>query len=151
MNDQKKGIDFIGVTCVFFCHDGNGNILLSKRSNNCRDEKGRWEPGGGSLELHESIEKVIQREIVEEYGTNAMEISFLGHRESFRTNDEEVKTHWIAFDHMVLVDRKNVFIGEPDKCDELIWTTLEDLPEPLHSAMPDFLERYDQQIRSILE
>ena len=28
--DLRKGVDFIGVTCVFYCHDGQGNLLLPK-------------------------------------------------------------------------------------------------------------------------
>ncbi len=35
---MKKGEDFTGVTIVYFCHDGNGNFLMKKRSANCRDE-----------------------------------------------------------------------------------------------------------------
>lgn len=40
-----KGIDYIGITCIFFCHDGNGKILMHKRSKNCRDEIGNWDIG----------------------------------------------------------------------------------------------------------
>ncbi len=52
---MKKGIDYIGVTCVFYCHDGKGKLLLHKRSENCRDEKGRWDCGGGAMELGETL------------------------------------------------------------------------------------------------
>src|SRR3990167_2769378 len=27
-SDKRRGIDFIGVNCVFVCHDGNGKILF---------------------------------------------------------------------------------------------------------------------------
>lgn len=64
---MRKGIDCIGVTVVFFCHDGKGNFVLSKRSKNTRDEQGRWDPGGGALEIHERIEDAIRREVREEY------------------------------------------------------------------------------------
>ena len=40
-HDLKRGVNFIGVTCVFVCHDGKGRFLLHKRSKNCRDEQGR--------------------------------------------------------------------------------------------------------------
>ena len=53
---MQKGIDFTGVTVVFLCHDGKGNILLSKRGQNARDERGTWDPGGGGLELHDTVE-----------------------------------------------------------------------------------------------
>lgn len=38
---RHKGISFTGVTTVFVCHDGRGKMLLAKRSQNARDEKGR--------------------------------------------------------------------------------------------------------------
>jgi len=34
----KKGIDFTGVSIVYFCHDGKGNFLMQKRSQQARDE-----------------------------------------------------------------------------------------------------------------
>ncbi len=47
---MEKGIDYIGVASVFYCSDGKDNILLHKRSRNCRDEIGRWDCGGGGNE-----------------------------------------------------------------------------------------------------
>jgi hypothetical protein len=32
---MKKGVDYIGVTVVFACHDGEGNYLFAKRGKNC--------------------------------------------------------------------------------------------------------------------
>ncbi len=71
--DLKKGVDFIGITCVFYCHDGKGKLLLHKRSKNCRDEVGRWHVGGGSMEFGEDFEETVKREIKEEYCTDADE------------------------------------------------------------------------------
>lgn len=46
--DRLRGINHIGVTVCFVIHDGRGNVLLQKRSQRCRDEKGRWDIGGGA-------------------------------------------------------------------------------------------------------
>lgn len=51
---MRQGFDYIGVTTVFYCHDGKGNLLLHKRSQTCRDEKGRWDCGGGALKFGET-------------------------------------------------------------------------------------------------
>ncbi len=48
MSDQlglKKGIDCIGVCVVYYCHDGKGNLLFTKRSQYARDEQGTWDVG----------------------------------------------------------------------------------------------------------
>jgi 8-oxo-dGTP pyrophosphatase MutT (NUDIX family) len=62
------GVDFIGITTPFYCHDGNGNILMHKRSSNCRDEQGRWDAGSGKLEQSLSLEENVLQEVLEEYG-----------------------------------------------------------------------------------
>lgn len=53
---MKKGIDYIGVTVSFYCHDGAGNFVLHKRNHNCRDEHGCWDFGGGGLKHGETLE-----------------------------------------------------------------------------------------------
>ncbi len=50
---MKKGVDYTGVCVVFYCHDGQENVLMHKRSNKCRDEFGRWDIGGGGFEFGE--------------------------------------------------------------------------------------------------
>lgn len=134
--DLQKGVDFIGVTCVFLCHDGRGNFLMHKRSKNCRDEVGRWDTGSGSMEFGETPEVAVRREIFEEYGVKAKKVQFYGIRNALRQNGEQ-KTHWIALLYTALVDPKKVKIGEPDKMDELGWFQLDRLPRPAHSAFRD--------------
>ena len=68
VTDAKRGVDYIGVVCCFFCHDGNGKLLMHKRSKNCRDEIGVWDCGGGAMEFGEDFEQAARREIGEEYG-----------------------------------------------------------------------------------
>lgn len=142
---MKKGVDYPGVTIVFLCHDGQGNYLLNKRSKNCRDEHGHWDPGGGGLEFGDRIETTLKKEIQEEYCTDVLEYEFLGYRDVHRTN-KGVATHWIALDFKVLVDRSQVKNGEPHKFEELGWFALEDLPSPLHSQFPKALKQYKNRL-----
>ena len=53
---MKPGIDYIGVSTPFYCHDGQGNFLFHKRSQKCRDEQGRWDTGSGKLEFGLTVE-----------------------------------------------------------------------------------------------
>jgi len=142
---MKKGEDYTGVTIVYLCHDGNGNILLNKRSNNCRDEHGTWDPGGGGLEFGDTIENTLKKEITEEYCTDVFKYEFLGYRDVHREHNDK-KTHWIALDFKVLIDREKVKNGEPHKFDEIAWFTLNSLPTPLHSQFPNFLELYKDKV-----
>jgi 8-oxo-dGTP diphosphatase len=137
--DLKKGVDFIGVTCVFYCHDGKGNVLMHKRSKNCRDEIGRWDTGSGSMEFGETPEQCVTREIQEEYCVKPKKIQLCGVRNVLRMNGE-TKTHWIAFLFLAHVDPKRVAIGESEKMEELSWFSLKKLPKPLHSAFRDQLK-----------
>ena len=138
---MKKGIECIGVSVVYFCHDGAGNVLLAKRSENSRDEKGRWDIGGGAVEFGENIEETVKKEIKEEYSTDVQKLEFLGFRDVHREHGG-VPTHWVALDFKVLVDRSMAKIGEPHKFDDLGWFTLSALPSPIHSQLPTFLEKY---------
>lgn len=130
--DLRRGVDFIGVTVNFVVHDGNGKILLQKRSQNCRDEQGKWDVGGGALEFGEQLADAVRREVKEELMVDADEITFVSAYEALRDNNG-TPTHWMAFMHFVKVDPNLVKIGEPHKIDEIGWFTSKDLPEPRHS------------------
>ncbi len=134
--DLKKGVDFIGVTASFYCHDGKGNFLMHKRSKNCRDEIGRWDAGSGSMEFGETPEEAAIREIGEEYCVKPKKLHLCGVRNVLRMNGKQ-RTHWISFVFVAEVDPKKVKIGEPDKMDELGWFRMNKLPKPLHSVFMD--------------
>jgi 8-oxo-dGTP diphosphatase len=141
----KKGEDFIGVSIVYFCHDGNGNVLMQKRGKNCRDEQGNWDIGGGALEFGEHVEEALKKEIKEEYCTDVLGFTFMGYRDVHRENNGK-KTHWIALHFKVLVDREKAANGEPHKFDEIGWFKIGEYPTPLHSQLPRFFEEFKDKI-----
>ncbi|MEK7460137.1 MAG: NUDIX domain-containing protein [Patescibacteria group bacterium] len=142
---MKKGEDYIGVTVSYLCHDGKGNFLFNKRSVNCRDEHEKWDAGGGGMEIGETVEETLRKEIAEEYCTDVLEFTPVGYRDIHREHHNK-KTHWISLDFIVLIDREKVKNGEPHKFDEIGWFTLDNLPSPLHSQFPEFLKRYKDRI-----
>jgi len=142
---MKKGEDFTGVTIVYLCHDGKGNILLNKRSDKCRDEHGTWDPGGGGLEFGDTVIDTLKKEIREEYCTDVLGYEFLGYRDVHRENAGR-KTHWIALDFKVLIDRDKIRNGEPHKFDAVEWFRVDKLPTPLHSQFPKFLQLYKDKL-----
>ena len=144
---MKKGTDYIGVSVVYFCHDGNGNVILGKRSNRARDEYGKWDIGGGGVEFHDTVEDTLKKEIKEEYGTNVLDYEFLGFRDVHRIHNGE-PTHWITLDFKVLVNPKLVKNGEPDKLEEVKLYRLDHLPSPVHSQLPHFLKKYKDKLHN---
>lgn len=144
---MRKGFEYPGVSVSYFCHDGQGNFVMAKRGVNCRDEHGTWDPGGGGLEFGDTVENTLRKEIKEEYCTDILEFEFLGYRDAHRVHNGE-KTHWIALDFKVLVDKDKVANGEPHKFDEVSWFRLDNLPTPLHSMLPAYLAKYGTKLQS---
>ncbi len=130
----KRGVDYIGVSVSFVCHDGKGNVLLNKRGQNCRDEQGRWDNGGGSLEFGETFEECLRRELKEEYCVEPESFVNIGTFNNLREHDGK-KTHWICILYAVKVDPSQVQNGEPHKLDEIGWFSPDALPSPPHSCL----------------
>lgn len=141
-----KGVDYIGVTISFICHDGKGNFVMAKRGANARDENGRWDNGGGGLEFGENIEHRLKTEIKEEYCADVLDYEFIGFRDVHRAHNGK-PTHWVSFDFKALVDPAQVKNGEPHKFDDLGWFTIDTLPSPLHSQFPMLLEKYKDKLQ----
>jgi 8-oxo-dGTP diphosphatase len=125
------------VSCVFVCHDGEGRILLARRSAGARDEPGTWDCGAGALEFGETFAEAVAREVTEEYATPPLAVDLLGVRNVLRTGPP---SHWVAVIFAVLVDPAAVRIGEPDKFDRIGWFPADGLPSPLHSQLPATLQ-----------
>jgi len=142
---MQKGVDFTGVTVVYFCHDGEGNFVMNKRGQNCRDDRGTWDIGAGGLEWNDTVENTLRKEIMEEYCTDVLGFEFLGYRDIHKKANG-ILVHWIALDFKVVIDKEKVKNGEPHKFDEVKWFTLDELPEVLHSQLPVFLEKYHDRL-----
>lgn len=137
-HDHKRGVDFIGVSCVFYCHDGKGKYLLHKRSQKARDEVGTWEAGAGAVEFGETFEQSVQREILEEYCCKPKKLKLVTVSNMIREN-KGIKTHWVAVIFTAMLDPKKTKIGDPQKMDALGWFSADNLPSPLHSKYLEFL------------
>lgn len=138
---MNKLTQHVGISVVFFCHDGGGRVLMAKRGQQTRDEQGRWDIGAGRLEFGDTVEATLKREIQEEYGTSVRSFDFLGYRDVMREQEGQ-PTHWITLDFTVLIDPSQVRNAEPHKLDAVDWFTLDTLPSPVHSQLPTFLKKY---------
>ncbi|MFA7193397.1 MAG: NUDIX domain-containing protein [Candidatus Paceibacterota bacterium] len=141
---MKIGFDFIGITTPFYCHDGKGNILMHKRTTECRDEHGRWDTGSGKMEFDLSMEENVLQEVLEEYGCKGVIEGELPAHDIFREQDGQ-KTHWIAVPFFIKVNPDEVINGEPHKIEEIKWFPINELPEPLHTGFAFTFNRYKKE------
>lgn len=95
--------------------------------------------------MGDTVENTLKKEIAEEYCTDIIDYEFLGYRDVYREHEGK-KTHWIMLDFKVLVDKKKVANGEPHKFDAVEWFTIDNLPAPLHSQFPHFLDKYKEKL-----
>ncbi|MBI4973599.1 NUDIX domain-containing protein [Candidatus Roizmanbacteria bacterium] len=142
---MKAGIDIIGVTTAFYCHDGVGNFVLHKRSNKCRDEQGVWDNGGGKLEYGLTLEENVLKELKEELGCDGRIQEQLPSYSLIRNNNGQ-KTHWIAIPFIILVNPNEVKNNDPEKIAELGWFKLSHLPYPLHPGLKIVLSNYQKYL-----
>lgn len=135
-----QGIDYPGVTCACICRDSAGRVLLSLRSDACRDEQGMWEFGGGGLELGETLEEHVRREMREELNIELGNLRMLGATTMLRPNAGKV-SHWVLFVWTGIVSNlEALVIREPDRMVEYKWFDMDALPQNLHSSIPTILE-----------
>lgn len=142
---MKTGIDCVGISTSFYCHDETRRWLLHKRSEKCRDEKGVWDSGGGELEFGLTLGENVLKEIREEYGCGAIIQEQLPVITLLRASPDGTSTHWIVVPHILLINKdefKNVRIGDPEKITEIGWFTLDKLPQPLHSGFKKTTQLY---------
>lgn len=140
---MRAGIDYVGVSTPFYCNDGWGNFVLHRRSKNCRDEQGTWDPGSGQLEYGLSLEENVLKEVAEEYGCTGIIQEQLPPHGIFR-DLHGTRSHWLAVPFFIKVRPQDVRINDPDKMDEIGWFTLDSLPKPLHTGFQYTFEKYKE-------
>jgi len=129
-NTKKlNGIDYIGVSVGALILNEQRQILLTKRSQNARNEKGCWEAPGGSVDFGETLEMAVIREMQEELGIN-IKIIYQFPAENHLIPTE--KQHWVATTFLCfLTKNQEPTVQEPEKCDGFGWFDFSDLPRPL--------------------
>ncbi|MEZ4195187.1 MAG: NUDIX domain-containing protein [Candidatus Paceibacterota bacterium] len=140
---MKPGQDYVGVYVGTFVHDGKGQYLLGYRTKNCRDEQDCWDMTF-KVELGETLEEAVRREIKEEIGAEVLTLTYLGYKETFREHDGKRHIGLVfIIKFLGSIESKNV---EPDMCSELRWCTLNSIPKPRHSHMDSNLEKYKDKL-----
>lgn len=141
---MKKGVDYIGVGVGAMIFDDQGRLFLTKRGPACRNEIGHWEIPGGGLEFGEKMIDGIKREMMEEL---AIEIEII---EQLPATDHIIpheNQHWVPTTFIAkIIDGQIPVIKEKEKCDEIGFFHLDNLPQPLSIVTRLDLEYYNNRI-----
>ncbi|MFZ1721544.1 MAG: NUDIX domain-containing protein [Microgenomates group bacterium] len=139
----KAGNDYIGVSVGALIFNEEGQILLTKRSQKARNEKGSWEAPGGAVEYGELRIDAIRREVREELG---VDIEIL---DEIHTSDEILEAdeqHWVPTTYLARIhENQTPSIQEPEKCEKLKWFDLDDLPKPLSQVTTNNIAEFKRQ------
>ena len=126
---MKAGIDYIGVSAGAMIFNKEGKVLLCKRSQHAKNERGCWEVPGGAVEFGETLQHAIKREMKEELDIDIELIEQLPAANHIIPSD---KQHWVPSTFLARIGgEKQPRIMEPHKCDAIGWFSMNKLPKPL--------------------
>lgn len=108
----------VGVGAIIVC---DGKILLEKRKG--EPGRGKWSVPGGLVELGESVETAVIREVKEETGLETAEPQLIDVMDNIVYDENgEVKYHFVIVDYFLKV--KGGELKAADDAEELKWVPL---------------------------
>lgn len=114
-------------------YDKEKGILFEKRTDN-----GMWCVPGGAMELGETAEEALRREIREETSLEIKNPRFFKVRENVHMvypNDDEV----YYTDLVYLIEDYSGHLGVDDESSELKWFPIQELPENIMPTQIDYI------------
>jgi mutator protein MutT len=125
---MKPGVDYIGVGVGAFIFNDTNAFLMMKRGAHAKNEAGSWMLPGGAVEFGETLQQAIIREVKEEF-----DIDIVVDKQFITVNHilPDEHQHWVAVHFLTRIQNGTAKILEPDRCDEIRWVTLDNLPSPI--------------------
>lgn len=120
---MKRGIDYIGVGVGAAIFNTEGKLFITQRGAKAKNEKGKWEIPGGSVEFGETFEQAIKREIKEELGIEIIVLELLGVCDHIIPDE---KQHWVSPTYICKITKGIPKILESEKCSAIGWFSLVD-------------------------
>ena len=137
---MKPGIDYIGAAVGIFLLNEKEELLLLKRSQNAKNERGHWEAPGGAMEFGETLEAAARREFREELSAEIEIMNQLPAEDHIIPSD---KQHWVATTFVAKLKKGGVpKIMEPHKFDAMGWFPLDSPAQPLSIITELNIKRY---------
>ncbi len=123
---MKKGVDYIGVAVGAMVFNQAGQVLLAHRGPKAKNETDKWEFPGGGVEMFESLEEAIHREIQEEFGIEVKIVEMLDVVDHILKEENQ---HWIGIAYIAEHISGELQLKEPEKIDVAKWVNLTDLDQ----------------------
>ena len=134
----------IGVGAVII---KDGKILLEKRKN--EPGKGKWSIPGGLVELGESVEQTVIREVKEETGLDVEKPEHIDVVDNIiRDENGEVKYHFVIIDYFVKL--KGGTLEAKSDAEELKWVPLNEVEKyDLTKTFREFFKRNYKRLQEL--
>lgn len=117
-SNMHRGIDYIGVGVGAAIFNSKGKLFLTLRGKKAKNERGKWEIPGGSVEFGETLETALKREIKEEHGIDIKVIELLDVCSHIIPDEHQ---HWVSPTYICKIIQGEPVILEPEKCDAIDW------------------------------
>jgi 8-oxo-dGTP diphosphatase len=140
---MKRGVDYIGVGVGAIIVDDQGRLFAALRGSQAKNERGRWEFPGGSVEFGEKLADALRREMMEEYGVQIEVMELLDVVDHILPEEGQ---HWVSPTFICRILEGVPEIREPGKCSQIGWFYPEDVPQPLSQASRQSLADYRQYL-----
>ncbi|MEM0357209.1 MAG: NUDIX hydrolase [Candidatus Bathyarchaeia archaeon] len=126
----------VGVGAIIVC---DGKILLEKRKG--EPGKGKWSVPGGLVELGETVEEAVIREVKEETGLDVAEPELIDVVDNIvRDENGGIKWHFVILDFFVKV--RGGELRAADDAEEIRWVPLNEAEKyDLTKTFRSFLQR----------
>lgn len=118
---MKRGIDYIGVGVGAAIFNNKGQLFITLRGKEAKNERGKWEIPGGSVEFGETFEQAIKREIKEEHGVDIQILELLGICDHIIPDEHQ---HWVSPTYICKIVKGKPKILEPNKCEQFEWFSI---------------------------
>jgi len=126
----------VGIGVIVMNKDGK--VMLLKRMN--AHGKGMWGGAGGHLENGESFEECARRETLEELGVTIKNVRLA----SVANLTSHPPKHYVDIGFVAELDEGEPTRMEPEKCSEIGWFDIDDLPKPLFGFTNEYIKAYQE-------
>ena len=137
-----QGKDYIGVGCGAFILNEKNELLMQLRNKS--PEKEYWSIPGGKVEMFETFEQAIKREVKEETGVEVQVVCELGICNHIIENEQK---HWVSPSYLCKIIKGEPQILEPTKHLDMKWFSLENLPDKITITTSDAVKNYQKYIK----